>query len=231
MTPLIDARPIPVNMKKGRAGTLPIDLIVIHVTEGNAASVISWFNNPEAKASAHYMVQRDGKIVRFVAEDDTAWHAGRVNAPSAPLVLERRGLNPNDYSIGIEHEGSGKEELTDAQRASSIALIRDICLRHTIPIDRRHIVGHREIFSFKTCPGKIDVDRLVREARNVPAPTAPSSTYPRVVYSPYLRDWIVVTRYASDTDWSFVPFSQLPAGARGGAPLSQLPLSPGDANA
>lgn len=222
MTPLVDSKPIAVNIHKGRDGAIPIDTIVIHVTEGNAASVIAWFNNPEAKASAHYMVQRDGKIVRFVSEEDTAWHAGRVNAPVAPIVLERRGINPNNYSIGIEHEGSGREELTDAQRASSIALIRDICLRHTIPIDRRHIIGHREIFSFKTCPGKISVDRLVSEARAVPSGASPS--YPRVVYSPYLRDWLVVTRYASDTDWSYVPFSQLPSGTRGGAPLSALPL-------
>lgn len=222
MTPLIDSKLITVNLHKGRAGTISIDTIVIHVTEGNAASVISWFNNPEAKASAHYMVQRDGKIVQFVSEEDTAWHAGRVNAPVAPIVLERRGVNPNNYSIGIEHEGTGKEELAPDQRVSSLALIRAICLRHTIPIDRRHIVGHREIFSFKTCPGKIDVDRLVREARTVPSAASPS--YPRVVYSPYLRDWLVVTRYVSDTEWSFVPFSQLPPGTRGGAPLSALPL-------
>jgi N-acetylmuramoyl-L-alanine amidase len=133
------------------------------VTEGNAASVVSWFNNPEASVSAHYMVRKDGVVEQFVHESDTAWHAGRVDHPTADLVIERLPANPNGYSIGIEHEGNGKEELTDAQRKASIDLIQDICMRRDIPQNRRHIVGHHEIYSKKTCPGAIDVDRLVRE--------------------------------------------------------------------
>ena len=80
------------------------------------------------------------------------------------LVIDRLPANPNGYSIGIEHEGDGTHELTDLQRAASIALIRDIAARHGIPIDRTHVVGHHEIFAPKTCPGAIDVDALVAEA-------------------------------------------------------------------
>lgn len=156
--------PLSTNYKSGRHSEYPIDLIVIHVTEGDAASVVSWFNNPQADVSAHYLVRKDGRVIQFVDEEDTAWHAGRVDHPTAAIVIERAPANPNGYAIGIEHEGDGHHELTDAQRASSVALIRDICTRRAIPIDRSHIVGHHEIYSLKTCPGAISVDRLVSEA-------------------------------------------------------------------
>jgi hypothetical protein len=110
-------RLISINHREGRNGHVP-DLVVIHVTEGDAHSVRSWFNNPVAEVSAHYMVCKDGAIDRFVAEDDTAWHAGRVDHPTADLVLARPGVNPNAYSIGIEHEGSGTEPLTEPQEGA-----------------------------------------------------------------------------------------------------------------
>lgn len=154
------------NFTRGRHSQYGLDLIVIHVTEGSAASVIGFFHQfrPDNPTSAHYMVQKDGEVVQFVDEADTAYHAGRVDHPTAQLVIDREPANPNGYSIGIEHEGDGQHELTDPQRAASLALIRDIAKRHSIPIDRRHIVGHHEIYAPKTCPGAIDVDRLVTEA-------------------------------------------------------------------
>lgn len=153
-----------INHGMGRKSAFPVDLIVIHVTEGDAASVRSWFNNPEANVSAHYLVRVDGVVEQFVSEADTAWHAGRVQGATAELVVDRSPANPNGYSIGIEHEGDGLHELTDVQRVASIALIRGICSRRGISINRRHIVGHHEIYAPKTCPGAIDVDRLVAEA-------------------------------------------------------------------
>lgn len=153
-----------VNYQKGRKGAFPPDCIVIHVTEGGAASVRAWFKNPAAQVSSHYMVTRSGEIVQFVREEDTAWCNGRVNKPTAQVVKDRVGSNPNWWTISIEHEGTGRHDLTDAQRASSLWLMRDIQKRyHRITFDRQHILAHREIFSLKTCPGAIDVDRLVRE--------------------------------------------------------------------
>jgi N-acetylmuramoyl-L-alanine amidase len=164
----VNAQLLSINFGEDRKSAYPISMIVIHVTEGDADSVISWFNDKSAKVSAHYMVKKDGAIVQFVSEDDTAWHAGRVDHPTAWMVVARLPSNPNGYSIGIEHEGDGTHELEPAQRAASIALIRDICARRAIPIDRTHIVGHHEIYSLKTCPGAIDVDALVADASTPP---------------------------------------------------------------
>lgn len=152
------------NYAAGRHSAFPVDLIVIHVTEGDADSVVAWFNDPAAKVSAHYLVQKDGTVVQFVREEDTAYHAGRVAGATATLVRDRPGANPNGYSIGIEHEGDGTHELTDAQHAASVELMRTIATRWSIPIDRTHIVGHHEIFAPKSCPGAIDVDALVHDA-------------------------------------------------------------------
>jgi N-acetylmuramoyl-L-alanine amidase len=213
---IVTHQPTP-NFTTGRPRA--IDMLVIHVTEGSAASVRSWFAAKIAQVSAHYMVTVDGAVDQFVRDEDQAWHAGRVDHPTAPLVLARPHVNPNAYSIGIEHEGMGTAPLTAPQQAASVALIRELCQRHSIPIDRAHIVGHHEIYSRKECPGKIDVDRLVALAAGALA----ASDYPRVVWSQAVGDYLVVTRYASDSDWSYVPVSTLTGGSKASTPLSQMP--------
>jgi N-acetylmuramoyl-L-alanine amidase len=62
----------------------PPDMIVLHYTgmqTGEAA--IARLRDPEAKVSAHYVVEEDGRVFRLVPEARRAWHAGQV-------VLERR---------------------------------------------------------------------------------------------------------------------------------------------
>lgn len=201
MTLAITNRMLSINHTPARGG-MAIDMVTIHVTEGSAASVRSWFAAPAAQVSAHYMVCVDGAIDQFVREEDQAWHNGRVDHPTAPLVVARPNVNPNRFSVGIEHEGTGTAPLTAPQRAASVALIRDICTRRRIPFDRTHIVGHREVFSRKTCPGAIDVDALVREA------TPGAKPAPRLVWSPYMRDFLIVTEVRSDTEWSYVRLSE-----------------------
>lgn len=198
----------PGNFRRGRAlpAGMQVDQITIHVTEGTASSVRAWFADPAADVSAHYMVTKTGAIDQFVDEGDTAYHNGRVSEPTAPLVLQRPGVNPNVYSIGIEHEGDGNDDLTQAQTGASLELIADIVRRHpAIQMNRRHIVGHREVYRRKTCPGAINVDALVGGvlATVPPAPSRPDA--PVVVWSDYLKDWLVVVRVVSDTEWYFVP--------------------------
>lgn len=223
------------NFRKGRA--LPvgmqIDQITIHVTEGTAVSARSWFNNPAADVSAHYLVAKNGAIDQFVDEGDTAYHNGRVSEPTAPLVLARPGVNPNVYSIGIEHEGSGHDELTPEQRAASIALIANIVRRRpAIQVNRQHVVGHHQVYSKKTCPGAINVDALVNAVAAGWAPVVAALApdvrppAPAVVWSDYLHDWLVVTRVVSDTEWYFVPAKGLGTAqppVRAAAALSQMP--------
>ena len=156
------------NFSGGRKGYRP-EAIVVHIMEGTLAGTDSWFRNPLSRVSAHYGVGRTGDVHRYVRDADTAWHAGRVHAPAWTGI--RRGtnnlyVNPNFYTLGIEHEGNEQSDWTDAMYASSSQLIADCAIRWSIPLDRSHVVGHHEIYSLKTCPGfRVDLGQLLSLAR------------------------------------------------------------------
>jgi N-acetyl-anhydromuramyl-L-alanine amidase AmpD len=153
------------NFTSGRKGYHP-EAIVIHIMDGTLSGTDSWFKNCQSKVSAHYGIGKNGEVHQYVQETDSAWHAGRVNAPMWSLIKPTgTGLyiSPNFYTIGIEHEGNGQSEWTEAMYNSSSELIADICKRWNISIDRLHIIGHHEIYSLKICPGlKVDLEKLVK---------------------------------------------------------------------
>ncbi|MFH8473456.1 N-acetylmuramoyl-L-alanine amidase [Streptomyces sp. NPDC018000] len=128
------------NFAVGRSAK--IDKVIIHVTQGSYAGSISWFQNPTAEVSAHYVVRSsDGRITQMVRDRDTAYHA--------------RGQNAS--ALGIEHEGFVDDPswFTDTMYRSSAALTKHLCDRYGIPKDRAHIIGHNEAAgSDHTDPGR-----------------------------------------------------------------------------
>lgn len=139
--------------------------IVDHITAGLMPGCLSWMRNPSAKASAHYLVTRNGEIYQLVKESDAAWHAGAVNKPSWSLY---DGTNPNRYTVGIEHEGYPHEPLTEAQYQATLQLHRELINKYSIPIDTEHIIGHYRIDSVNrpNCPGpKFPWHRLFNDLR------------------------------------------------------------------
>lgn len=169
------------NYSRGRGGKKPI-AIVVHVMDGTFLGTRSWFNNPAAKASTHYGVSLKGEVDQYVSEIDTAFHAGTV-APKPPAWKGWTvGMNPNFFTLGIEHEGKKDTVWTEAMYKASAELIRQLCNRWKIPCDRDHIVGHREIDSFRraNCPGTCDLDRLVRMAAAIDAPAVEPIVAPGV---------------------------------------------------
>lgn len=170
------------NITPGRKIYRP-EAVVIHIMEGTLAGTDSWFRNPASKVSAHYGIGKNGEIHQYVKETDTAWHAGRVNAPGWQLIKRSTNgmfINPNYYTIGIEHEGNESSDWTDAMYESSSSMIKAICSRWNIPIDRNHVIGHHEIYSLKTCPGsKVSLQKLVALASGtevIPLPENPEKT-------------------------------------------------------
>lgn len=163
------------NFWQGRKGYRP-EVVVIHIMDGTLAGTDSWFANPASQVSAHFGIGKNGEAHQYVKEEDTAWHAGRIDAPSWKLI-KPSSVNPNLYTIGIEHEGKPGDAWTDAMKQSSAELIREICTRWQIPIDRDHIIGHYQIFSKKpNCPAtdKKIIDELIAMAKGQQAPSAPS---------------------------------------------------------
>ncbi|MFI6259850.1 N-acetylmuramoyl-L-alanine amidase [Micromonospora zamorensis] len=118
------------NYQAGRSSR--ITTIVVHVTQGSYAGTVSWFQNPSAGVSAHYVVKSsNGEITQMVREGDTAYHA--------------RSANP--YAVGIEHEGfvDNPTWFTDAMYRSSAALTRYLCEKYGLPKTRAAIRGHNEM--------------------------------------------------------------------------------------
>ena len=99
----------------------------------------------ERQVSAHFLIRRNGEIVQFVSVFDRAWHAGQS---------EWLGLsNCNDYSIGIELEGTDFQPFTEVQYLKLAELTRLLLSFYPmITLDR--VVGHSDVApQRKTDPG------------------------------------------------------------------------------
>ncbi|OJW76204.1 1,6-anhydro-N-acetylmuramyl-L-alanine amidase AmpD [Thiobacillus sp. 65-1402] len=149
-SPNCDARP------EGTA----IELIVIHnislppgVFDGDAVidlftNRLDWDAHPYyqgirgLRVSAHFFIRRDGTLIQFVPCTLRAWHAGA----STWQGHERC----NDFSVGIELEGTDDQPFTEAQYAALAPLVR--LLKQAYPIQA--VVGHSDIAAGrKTDPG------------------------------------------------------------------------------
>jgi N-acetyl-anhydromuramyl-L-alanine amidase AmpD len=115
--------------------------------------------------NAHYLIDRDGFVVKCVHERDEASHAG--------LEAQWMGLQPlNAYSVGIEMVNASGP-MAEAQMKSLIALLKALREKYNIP--KSHIVGHCEVRPLEKhgkvlsneridCPGaEFDWQRLERE--------------------------------------------------------------------
>lgn len=139
---------------------MPIELLVIHNIsmppgEFGGNDVAKLFTNRldwdahefyqtirGLKVSAHFFIRRDGEVMQFVPCSLRAWHAGASSW--------RERANCNDFSLGIEMEGTDTKPFTDAQYSTLISLTQ--LLKRAYPI--ADITGHSDIApSRKTDPG------------------------------------------------------------------------------
>ena len=158
--PEIRERLSPNHGSRGEAPNIrAIDMLVLHYTGmQSAADAIDRLCDPEAKVSAHYVVEEDGTLWRLVPEERRAFHAG--------VSCWQGEQNLNHCSIGIEIVNPGHEwgyrAFPEAQMAAVEELCRDILSRWRIPAYR--IVGHSDIApDRKSDPGELfDWRRLAR---------------------------------------------------------------------
>lgn len=150
------------------ARALPVTMLVLHYTGmPDAAGAIARLTDPEAKVSAHYLVQEDGQVIRMVPEHRRAWHAGKSHWRDIDDV--------NSASIGIEIVNPGHEwgyrPFPEEQIDALVPLVADIVERHGIT--RGNIVGHSDIApARKTDPGELfPWYRLARLRLALPRPT------------------------------------------------------------
>ncbi len=139
------------NFRKGRPFAFKPEAIVIHIMDGSFASGEGVFLDATSQKSAHYGISKAGVIHQYVDEGDTAFHAGVVVNPTWPLLKPK--VNPNFYTIGIEHEGRPDDIWPDALLQASAGLIGQIASTWNIALDVQHVIRHHEIRASKTCPG------------------------------------------------------------------------------
>ena len=132
-----------ISLPRGRYGTgLPTQLFL---------NTIDFNEHPELvelrdyRVSAHLLIERTGTVTQFVPFDKRAWHAGES---------EWQGREDcNDFSIGIELEGSDDSPFEDSQYTVLVDTL--IALLNRYPtLSLGNIVGHNEIAAGrKTDPG------------------------------------------------------------------------------
>lgn len=142
------------------ARTSPPSMIVLHYTgmqTGEAA--LSRLRAAEAKVSAHYLVEEDGRIFRLVEEERRAWHAG------VSVWRGRKGVNSDSIGIEIVNPGHewGYRGFPDVQIGAVIELIGDVRTRWSI--EDRDIVGHSDVApDRKEDPGELFPWKRLAEA-------------------------------------------------------------------
>lgn len=127
-------------------------IILHHTWGGTMAWNVSRFQNPISQVSAHYIVGRDGEVVKFNTHDDILWHcwSSKIN------INWKIYYDLNRSSIGIEiingEEEDGEErDFTDAQRKAVDKLIQSIMKDTWIP--HTHIKRHKDIAPWR----KVDI--------------------------------------------------------------------------
>lgn len=175
------------NFHRGRPQGFQPEAIIIHIIDGTFAAGEQTFLNPSSQKSAHYSVSKAGEVHQYVDEHDTAFHAGVVVNPTWPLL--KPGVNPNFYTIGIEHEGLPDDIWPDVQLAASAALVGQVAARWSIPLDPFHVARHHEIRASKTCPGNFmaSTTKLLALVPTGVQPVKPANTTVRTLKDVNLR--------------------------------------------
>lgn len=133
------------------ARAAPVTMIVLHYTGmQTGAAALERLRDPQARVSAHYVVEEDGRVFRLVAEEMRAWHAGRSRW--------RGESDINSASVGIEIVNPGHEwgyrAFPRAQMARLARLVQGVAARHRV--DRSMVVGHSDIApARKDDPGEL----------------------------------------------------------------------------
>ena len=148
-----------------RLANIIIDTIIVHCIslpekEYNNNNVISFFTNKlnydahesfkdleGLKVSSHLFIRRSGEVIQFVPFDKKAWHAGKSSF---------NGVDDcNNFSIGIELEGSDEDYFEDGQYETLCRLTSLLMSEYNL-ITKDRIKGHSDIApGRKTDPGNL----------------------------------------------------------------------------
>lgn len=165
-----------VNTSKFWTGNQGRRAVCIHIAQGSYDAAVSWLSNAQSNpnSSSHFVIAKDGRIAQLVSVNDSAWanglgwENGQWVTPSGSPVKPTwqdiiAGVNPNWYTISVEHEGLYTETWTDEMYASNNRLMQWLALQFGsvngspfFPyVAHRNVIGHYEIdpVDRANCPG------------------------------------------------------------------------------
>lgn len=153
-----------ISLPPGEFGGRWIDALFAGTLDTHAHPSFTSLEN--MRVSAHCLIRRDGEVVQFVSFDQRAWHAG--------VSCYQGCAHCNDFSVGIELEGTDTLPYTDIQY-QQLAKISQVLIRQ-YPAITGNITGHRDIApGRKTDPG--DAFDWQRFSRLLAADSSPPVTY------------------------------------------------------
>ena len=161
--------PFPFRRSPNQSGAITPEYLVIHYTAGSSAEgAISWLTNPQAQASAHLVISKDGETTQLVPFNRKAWHAGRsswagrsgLNSFSIGIELDNQGklvrhesgwrnewgtpVDPGDV-IQATHKNGGPQCGWHAFTPEQLEAARDVCVLLARRYDIKDVVGHDDI--------------------------------------------------------------------------------------
>ena len=167
------------NFQKGRGGQ-QVRAVVLHIAAGSLSSVFPTFNTPQRGASAHFCIGKDGTIEQYVSVNDTAyanglaWHSennqwlcphNQVVQPTWKDLIPK--INPNLYTVSIEHEGQPNDQWTDEMYDANLRLLQWLGDQFNLTYVAQHtLTGHFAIdpIDKASCPGpNVEYDRIAQD--------------------------------------------------------------------
>ncbi|MYD96004.1 MAG: 1,6-anhydro-N-acetylmuramyl-L-alanine amidase AmpD [Gammaproteobacteria bacterium] len=162
LSPNANARPDPedislvvvhgISLPPGEFGTGQVEALFTNTLDTTRHPALADLNG--VRVSSHLLISRRGRLTQFVPFDRRAWHAGESSHRGRP--------NCNDYSIGIEVEGTDRTAYTDSQYRRLMEVLKALFSRYP-RLSLAGVVGHAEVApGRKTDPGRaFDWPRLL----------------------------------------------------------------------
>ncbi len=113
----------------------PNFIIIHHTAQDSLKQTLKTFTLSRTQVSAHYVIAQDGRVVHMLNDYLRAWHAGNASWG--------RNTDINSASIGIELDNNGKQEFSELQIKSLLALLTKLKKDYNIPT--QNIIGHSDI--------------------------------------------------------------------------------------
>lgn len=148
-SPLISGTLPYYNKCNPRQGT-PVVRVIQHHHAAFTDAGVNRLTDPNAQASANYVILSDGRILGHVPEEFRAWTSGGFEIDANAITIE---IQNSSGKINDNDDDPGSWKVSDAAYSSLVRLIADVAKRHAFgAISNNNYIGHRQVGQ-TACPG------------------------------------------------------------------------------